>query len=68
MLYFQHIRTSVIHRLGVQVPTALATKFTKFFLSAGNWLGIEWDDAERGKHSGEHEGVKYFTCRYVLAS
>lgn len=23
---------------------------------------MEWDDAGRGKHSGVHEGVKYFTC------
>ncbi|CAE6451245.1 unnamed protein product [Rhizoctonia solani] len=30
----------------------------------GTWLGIEWDDgAKRGKHSGERNGVKYFTCR-----
>ncbi|RKP18939.1 RNI-like protein [Rozella allomycis CSF55] len=26
----------------------------------GTWLGIEWDDLERGKHNGEHKGVKYF--------
>lgn len=28
----------------------------------GTWLGVEWDDSTRGKHSGEHNGVKYFTC------
>jgi dynactin complex subunit len=28
----------------------------------GTWLGVEWDDKERGKHSGEHNGVKYFDC------
>ncbi|MCJ1340920.1 hypothetical protein MMC09_006216 [Bachmanniomyces sp. S44760] len=28
----------------------------------GDWLGVEWDDVERGKHSGEHQGVKYFKC------
>ncbi|KAF2746512.1 tubulin-specific chaperone E [Sporormia fimetaria CBS 119925] len=28
----------------------------------GEWLGVEWDDASRGKHSGEHAGVKYFEC------
>lgn len=28
----------------------------------GDWLGVEWDDPTRGKHSGEHKGVKYFTC------
>ncbi|KAI8053096.1 CAP Gly-rich domain-containing protein [Syncephalis plumigaleata] len=29
----------------------------------GNWIGIEWDNAEWGKHSGEHNGHSYFTCR-----
>ena len=28
----------------------------------GEWLGVEWDDVLRGKHSGEHEGIKYFEC------
>lgn len=32
--------------------------------TSGEWLGIEWDNgAKRGKHSGERNGVKYFTCR-----
>ena len=29
----------------------------------GEWLGVEWDDASRGKHCGEHVGVKYFECK-----
>jgi dynactin complex subunit len=29
----------------------------------GEWLGVEWDDPTRGKHSGEHGGVKYFECK-----
>uniref|UniRef100_A0A673FU88 Tubulin-specific chaperone E n=1 Tax=Sinocyclocheilus rhinocerous TaxID=307959 RepID=A0A673FU88_9TELE len=32
--------------------------------TAGVWLGVEWDDPERGKHDGGHEGVRYFTCRH----
>ena len=32
---------------------------------SGNWVGIEWDDAERGKHGGDHEGIRYFSCRYI---
>ncbi|KAI5819658.1 hypothetical protein BZA77DRAFT_303168 [Pyronema omphalodes] len=28
----------------------------------GEWLGVEWDDVLRGKHSGEHEGKRYFEC------
>jgi len=29
----------------------------------GEWLGVEWDDPTRGKHAGEHQGVKYFECK-----
>lgn len=29
----------------------------------GVWLGVEWDDPVRGKHSGEHDGKRYFVCR-----
>jgi hypothetical protein len=28
----------------------------------GEWVGLEWDDADRGKHSGEHDGRHYFDC------
>lgn len=28
----------------------------------GTWLGVEWDDATRGKHDGSHKGTRYFTC------
>uniref|UniRef100_A0A7N8WQK9 Tubulin-specific chaperone E n=1 Tax=Mastacembelus armatus TaxID=205130 RepID=A0A7N8WQK9_9TELE len=31
--------------------------------TAGLWLGVEWDNPERGKHDGSHEGVQYFACR-----
>ena len=31
--------------------------------TTGQWLGVEWDDPSRGKHSGEHNGVKYFECK-----
>ncbi|KAM8842281.1 tubulin-specific chaperone E isoform 2-T2 [Synchiropus picturatus] len=30
----------------------------------GVWLGVEWDDPDRGKHGGSHEGVHYFTCSH----
>lgn len=29
----------------------------------GEWLGVEWDDPRRGKHSGEHGGIRYFECK-----
>lgn len=28
----------------------------------GEWIGVEWDDKARGKHSGEHNGTQYFQC------
>ncbi|XP_037366286.1 tubulin-specific chaperone E isoform X2 [Talpa occidentalis] len=31
---------------------------------AGVWLGVEWDNPERGKHDGSHEGTVYFKCRH----
>ncbi|KAF9573972.1 hypothetical protein EC968_007658 [Mortierella alpina] len=30
----------------------------------GEWIGVEWDDKERGKHSGEHNGTQYFQCLF----
>ncbi|XP_029951099.1 tubulin-specific chaperone E [Salarias fasciatus] len=32
--------------------------------TAGVWLGVEWDDPQRGRHDGSHEGVRYFSCRH----
>uniref|UniRef100_A0A131XQE3 Tubulin-specific chaperone E n=1 Tax=Ixodes ricinus TaxID=34613 RepID=A0A131XQE3_IXORI len=29
----------------------------------GTWIGIEWDDPNRGKHNGCHNGVQYFNTR-----
>ncbi len=26
----------------------------------GDWLGIEWDDPERGKHNGQYKGTRLF--------
>ena len=30
--------------------------------TSGSWLGVEWDDPSRGKHDGQHKGVRYFSC------
>ncbi|KAG6833649.1 hypothetical protein H0H87_002845 [Tephrocybe sp. NHM501043] len=30
--------------------------------TSGTWLGIEWDDPNRGKHDGVKDGIRYFTC------
>ena len=29
----------------------------------GEWLGVEWDHAGRGKHDGKHQGKRFFQCR-----
>lgn len=34
--------------------------------TSGLWLGVEWDDPSRGKHDGQHKGVRYFTCECLL--
>lgn len=31
--------------------------------TSGSWLGVEWDDPTRGKHDGQHKGVRYFECK-----
>ncbi|KAF8636511.1 hypothetical protein AX17_003325 [Amanita inopinata Kibby_2008] len=31
--------------------------------SAGDWLGVEWDDPHRGKHDGVYDGRRYFHCQ-----
>ena len=28
----------------------------------GQWIGLEWDDASRGKHDGTVNGHQYFRC------
>ncbi|XP_066473109.1 tubulin-specific chaperone E isoform X2 [Tiliqua scincoides] len=34
--------------------------------TTGLWLGVEWDNSQRGKHNGSHEGIQYFKCRHPL--
>lgn len=34
---------------------------------SGDWLGVEWDDASRGKHDGTHDGTSYFRCRFTIS-
>lgn len=31
--------------------------------TTGIWIGVEWDDPQRGKHDGVKDGKRYFTCR-----
>jgi len=29
----------------------------------GTWLGVDWDEAARGKHDGSKDGINYFATR-----
>ena len=31
---------------------------------SGEWVGLEWDNAARGKHDGSTNGQRYFNCIY----
>ncbi|VDN14194.1 unnamed protein product [Dibothriocephalus latus] len=28
--------------------------------SPATWIGVDWDNADRGRHNGSYKGVKYF--------
>jgi tubulin-specific chaperone E len=32
-------------------------------MHSGNWVGVEWDNKDRGKHNGTIDGIKYFETR-----
>ncbi|KAH8928176.1 RNI-like protein [Atractiella rhizophila] len=56
-------------RISLLVPPAtIAHHGTLLFIgevegTKGTWWGVEWDDVDRGKHSGEKDGKKYFETR-----
>lgn len=52
----------------IQVSGEIATvKFVGQLPSGSSdaWIGLEWDNTDRGKHSGEFQGTRYFTTRCV---
>lgn len=50
----------------VQIEDQIATaRYIGPVPPKGDWIGVEWDNASRGKHDGVHDGVRYFTCRLV---
>ena len=34
----------------------------------GTWVGLDWDDAERGRHDGSTGGRRYFMCSGTASS
>jgi dynactin complex subunit len=55
--------------VGTRIYVAGSLGTVKFAGSVDNtkgvWLGVEWDDPDRGKHSGTKDGKHYFECRCV---
>ncbi|KAI0548253.1 Thioesterase/thiol ester dehydrase-isomerase [Xylaria curta] len=66
--FFQNIVTmpsspQVGDRLSYDGATCTVRYVGEVAGTSGTWLGVEWDDAARGKHDGSHKGTRYFTCR-----
>lgn len=49
-------------RLSLKAQTCTVRYIGPVAGKAGEWLGVEWDDSQRGKHNGLHEGKQYFEC------
>ena len=62
------IAAYVGQRLSLKKQTCTVRYVGQVADKQGQWLGVEWDDASRGKHDGTHEGVSYFRCRSILFS
>ncbi|KAI0466470.1 Thioesterase/thiol ester dehydrase-isomerase [Xylaria cf. heliscus] len=56
-------KLSVGDRLSFDGATCTVRYVGEVAGTSGTWLGVEWDDAARGKHDGSHKGARYFTCR-----
>lgn len=53
---------SLGQRLSLKGHNCIIRYFGSVGDKAGSWLGLEWDDASRGKHNGTYNGVAYFAC------
>jgi dynactin complex subunit len=31
--------------------------------TTGVWVGVDWDNADRGKHDGNYQGKRYFKAQ-----
>lgn len=57
---------SVGQRLSLKGQLCTVQYFGPVGDKSGTWLGVEWDDPDRGKHNGTHEGALYFKCLYEI--
>jgi len=59
------------HHLGQRLSYELALCTVRYIGpvqgTQNKWLGVEWDNPARGKHDGEHNGVRYFTCKRFIS-
>lgn len=63
--------TMVLPAVGTRISLSGSrgtVRFTGYVDNKGVWLGVEWDDPDRGKHNGVKDGKQYFECRYVVPS
>lgn len=58
------INITVGTRIDVSGDKATVKYVGKVANTQGEWLGVDWDDPERGKHDGIYMGVQYFKARY----
>jgi len=57
------IETYVGRRLSYEGHLCTVRYYGPLAGSSGSWLGVEWDNVSRGKHSGKHKGEQIFICR-----
>ena len=49
-------------RVRLEAHTATVKYVGEVAQQSGIWVGLEWDDASRGKNDGSASGKQYFTC------
>jgi hypothetical protein len=55
-------RPSIGARIRFQSNCGTVRYFGPLSNAKGMWIGVEWDDPNRGKHDGSKDGIRYFDC------
>jgi len=56
---------SIDQRLHIGADRATVRYVGSIDGQSGDWVGLEWDNAARGKHDGSVNGRRYFHCAYA---
>lgn len=56
---------SIDQRLHIGADRATVRYVGSIDGQSGDWVGLEWDNAPRGKHDGSVNGRRYFHCAYA---